>query len=307
MEKTMLRNLARSISRTANPNDQSAIEHLEEMRKRLIRTLIAFLVAMVVAFIYVEKIYHWLVRGMDKRLVLLGPSEVMWVYMIIAGVVAVTVTLPIAAYQIWRRRMGLTARPSLIPVISVLFVAGICFGYFVLFPMVRSSCAYGRRAFQTMYTAQKYFTFMIHMTVPFGFLFEMPAIVVFLTKLGIVNPHRLAKMRKSAYFLLCIVAVTITPPDIMSDLIVIVPLFLLYEISVSISRFIYRKHSLKQRARNLIHVRFPEVGRNLEEPVTDNLSKQVVLVGFFMLYYLTLFSLKSHKMIDTFQNLNFTK
>ena len=64
----MLRNPSqRSISRTANPNDQSAIEHLEEMRKRLIRTLIAFLVAMVVAFIYVEKIYHWLVRGMDKR------------------------------------------------------------------------------------------------------------------------------------------------------------------------------------------------------------------------------------------------
>lgn len=248
-KKTMLRNLLqRSISRTANPNDQSAIEHLEEMRKRLIRTLIAFLVAMVAAFIYVEKIYHWLVRGMDKQLVLLGPSEVMWVYMIIAGVVAVTVTLPIAAYQIWRFVQPAlpdgTHRSAvlLIPVISVLFIAGICFGYFVLFPMVLQFMQrMAEGAFQTMYTAQKYFTFMIHMTVPFGFLFEMPAIVVFLTKLGIVNPHRLAKMRKSAYFLLCIVAVTITPPDIMSDLIVIVPLFLLYEISVSISRFIYRK------------------------------------------------------------------
>ncbi|GAE06644.1 twin-arginine translocase subunit TatC [Paenibacillus sp. JCM 10914] len=235
-------------SSTVNPNDQSAIEHLEEMRKRLIRTLIAFLVAMAAAFIYVEEIYHWLVRGMQQQLVLLGPSEVMWVYMIIAGVVAVTVTLPIAAYQVWRFVQPAlpegTDRSAtlLISVISVLFVAGICFGYFVLFPMVlqfMQRMAEGE--FQTMYTAQKYFTFMIHMTVPFGFLFEMPAIVVFLTKLGIVNPFRLAKLRKSAYFLLCIVAVTITPPDVMSDLIVIVPLFLLYEISVTISRFVYRK------------------------------------------------------------------
>ena len=244
----LLKRLLQRASKAANPNDQSAIEHLEEMRRRLIRTLIAFLVAMVAAFIYVEEIYRWLVRDMDEKLVLLGPSEVMWVYMIIAGVVALAVTLPVAAYQVWKfvqpalpdgaQRSALL----LIPVISVLFIVGLVFGYFVLFPMVlqfMQRMAEGQ--FETMYTAQRYFTFMIHMTVPFGFLFEMPAIVVFLTKLGIVNPLRLAKMRKAAYFLLCIVAVTITPPDIMSDLIVIIPLFLLYEISVSISKVVYRK------------------------------------------------------------------
>jgi sec-independent protein translocase protein TatC len=69
----------------------------------------------------------------------------------------------------------------------------------------------------------------------------MPAIVMFLTKLGILNPTRLAKARKLAYFILAIVAITITPPDILSDIIVIVPLFLLYEISISISKFVYRK------------------------------------------------------------------
>jgi sec-independent protein translocase protein TatC len=245
----MLRKLLQQpTSSKADPNDQSAIEHLEELRGRLIRTLLAFIVAMTAALIYVEDIYRWLVQDMDGKLVLLGPSEVMWVYMIIAGVVALTVTLPVAAYQTWK--FVQPALPDgvqrsammLIPVISLLFIAGICFGYFVLFPMVlqfMQKMAAG--GFLTMYTAQKYFTFMIHMTVPFGFLFEMPAIVVFLTKLGIVNPYRLAKARKMAYFLLCIIAVTVTPPDIMSDLIVIVPLFLLYEISVSISRVVYQK------------------------------------------------------------------
>ncbi|MBN2980543.1 twin-arginine translocase subunit TatC [Cohnella algarum] len=231
-----------------NPNDQSALEHLEEMRTRIIRTLVAFVVAMAAALLYVRDIYEWLARDMDRPLVLLGPSDVMWVYMMIAGCIAVAVTLPVAAYQTWKfvepALPDRARRPALllIPAIGVLFVAGVGFGYFVLFPMVlqfMQNMAAG--SFETMYTAQKYFTFMIHMTVPFGFLFEMPAIVMFLTKLGIVNPVRMAKARKMAYFALVILAVAITPPDIMSDIIVIVPLFLLYEISITISKVVYRK------------------------------------------------------------------
>ena len=125
---------------------------------------------------------------------------------------------------------------------TVLFLIGISFGYLILFPMVLSFMNQMAAAdFNAMYTAEKYFTFMIHMTVPFGLLFEMPAVVMFLTRLGILNPHRLAKARKLAYFLLVIVAVTITPPDILSDLVVTVPLFLLYEISIAISKVVYRK------------------------------------------------------------------
>ena len=230
-----------------NPNDQSLIGHLEEMRTRLIRTLAAFLVAMAAAFLYVKDIYAWLVRDVEQKLVLLGPSDVIWVYMMIAGVVAIAITLPIAAYQTWKfvtpALPETTIRSALlfIPGISVLFLIGICFGYFVLFPMVLHFMnQMAAESFDTLYTAQKYFTFMIHMTVPFGLLFEMPAIVMFLTKLGILNPNRLVKARKLAYFVLVIIAVTITPPDILSDIIVIVPLFLLYEISITISKFVYR-------------------------------------------------------------------
>ena len=75
-----------------NQNEQNLIGHLEEMRTRIIRTLIAFLVSMAAAFIYVRDIYHWLVRDMDQKLVVLGPSDVMWVYFMIAGVVAIAVT-----------------------------------------------------------------------------------------------------------------------------------------------------------------------------------------------------------------------
>ncbi|NMO95907.1 twin-arginine translocase subunit TatC [Paenibacillus lemnae] len=254
----MLRRLLqRSLNRKADPNAQSAVQHLEELRRRLITIFTAFIVSMAAALLGVEHIYNWLVRNLDQKLVLLGPSDVIWVYMVLSGVVGVIITLPIAAYQIWKFVQPAVPDASsrsvrlVIPLISIQFILGISFGYFVLFPMVLEFMErMADRGFETMYTAQKYFAFLVHMTVPFGVLFEMPVVIVFLTKLGILNPERLAKSRKMAYFLLCIIAVTITPPDIMSDLIVIVPLFLLYELSIGISKAVYTKHLRLTQAGN---------------------------------------------------------
>lgn len=228
-------------------NQTDFVSHLEELRKRIIAVLFIFLLAFCFSFIFVKDVYRWLVRDLDHKLAILGPSDVVWVYMMIAGVGAVALTIPAAAYHIWK-----FVRPALhererkatlpfIPALGVLFLMGISFGYFVIYPMVLGFLNGMSGDFETMYTAERYFTFMIHMTLPFGLLFEMPAVVMFLTKLGIVNPMRLAKMRKPAYFALSIVAITITPPDIMSDILVIVPLFALYEISVTISRIVYKK------------------------------------------------------------------
>jgi sec-independent protein translocase protein TatC len=195
---------------------------------------------------------------LDTKLQTLGPTDIIWVYLMIAGVFAIAVTIPVAGFQIWRfvvpglkpseRRASL----AYIPALAVLFIIGISFGYFIIYPMVLSflnSLAEG--TFVTNYTAERYFRFMINMTVPFGILFEMPVVVMFLTTLGILNPVRLAKVRKLAYLILTIVAVTITPPDIVSDVLVIVPLFLLYEISVGLSRFVYVRRQAKLDAAGL--------------------------------------------------------
>lgn len=239
----------------SSPNNLSVIGHLEELRARLIRTGIAFLVSFAAAFIYVRDIYAWLVRDMEKQLVVLGPSDVIWVYFTIAGVIALVVTLPVAAYQTWRfvqPAITVKVRRStvwFIPAVCLLFIAGMSFGYFVLFPMLLNVLhRMAEGSFEMMYTAEKYFTFMVHMTLPFGLLFEMPAAVMFLTKVGILNPAKLAKARKVSYFVLVVVAVMITPPDILSDIIVIVPLFLLYEASVGISKFVFRKQLSESQA-----------------------------------------------------------
>lgn len=235
-------------------SETSFVGHLGELRRRIIFTLIAFIVALCGAFFYVKEIYRWLVRNLDQKLAILAPSDVLWVYLKLAGVVAIAVTLPIAAYQIWQ-----FVKPALepreqrasllyIPWLPILFVGGISFGYGIIFPMVLQFLESMSGDFATMYTADKYFSFILSMTVPFGLLFEMPITVMFLTRIGILNPARLAKARKLSYFSLAVTAVLITPPDIVSDVLVIIPLFLLYEVSVSLSKIVYRKRSKLETA-----------------------------------------------------------
>jgi sec-independent protein translocase protein TatC len=105
----------------------------------------------------------------------------------------------------------------------------------------------GADMFVTNFTAEKYFRFLMNMTLPFGVLFELPAVVMFLTALGIINPFVLSKIRKYAYFVLILIAIVITPPDFMSDFVVTLPLLLLYEISINLSKFVYKKRMKKMQ------------------------------------------------------------
>lgn len=234
--------------------EQHLTEHLAELRRRILITLGAFLVALCGAFVYVERIYQWLTKDLDGQLQVLGPTDVIWVYLMIAGVFAIAVAIPVAGYQIWRfvspglRPIERRTTLAYIPALAVLFAVGLAFGYFIIYPMVLSFLDSMSGNFITAYTAEKYFRFMINMTVPFGVLFEMPVIVMFLTSLGILNPVRLGKIRKIAYLVLTIVAVMITPPDFVSDVLVLVPLFLLYEISIGLSKLVYRRRLAKLNA-----------------------------------------------------------
>lgn len=230
-------------------------DHLEEFRRRLIMTVLAFITFLIANFIFVQDIYKWLVKDLDGKLAILGPSDILWVYMMIAAVFAVAATIPVAAYQTWRfvapalNREESKVTLRFIPGLFLLFIGGISFGYFVLFPIVLgflTSLSAGQ--FETMFTAEKYFRFVINLTLPFGFLFEMPLVVMFLTRLGILNPIRLAKARKLSYFSLIVVSILITPPDFLSDFLVMIPLLLLYEVSVSLSKIVYRKKLLLEGA-----------------------------------------------------------
>jgi sec-independent protein translocase protein TatC len=230
------------------------IDHLDELRTRLIVTIAAFIIFFVVGFMYVEEIYKFITKDLDVKLIVLGPSDIIWVYFMIAAVIAVAGTIPVLATQIWlfikpalkpyERRISL----SYIPALFILFIVGMCFGYFVIFPTIMSFLIeLSGDMMATNFTAEKYFRFILTTTIPFGILFELPVVLMFLTSLGIINPYVLQKIRKYAYFILILVAIVISPPDVMSDFIVAVPLLFLYEISVNLSKIVYKRKVKKEK------------------------------------------------------------
>lgn len=228
--------------------EMNLVDHLSELRKRIIITLCSFILFLILSFLFVQDIHDFLVKDLDDKLAILGPGDILWIYMALAGIAAITFTLPVAALQVW-----LFVKPGLkkeeqkttlafIPGIFLLFVSGIAFGYFLVFPIVLSFLqTLAGSQFETFFTVEKYYRFLINLTLPFGFLFEMPAVVMFLTRLGIINPNLLAKSRKLSYFILIVVSVLITPPDFISDILVIIPLILLYEFSITLSKIVYKK------------------------------------------------------------------
>lgn len=224
------------------------VEHLEEMRRRLIMIGISFLFFFIIAFIFVKHIYNFFVLDLDYKLMILSPTDTLWIYFMLSAVVAITCSIPVILTQIWlfvkpalgEREQKLTL--SYIPAIFILFLIGISFGYFIVFPIVlQFLTTLSEDVFAMNFTTINYFRFMLHMTLPFGLLFEMPILILFLTALGIINPYRLKKVRKYAYFVLVVVSVMITPPDFISDILVIIPLLLLYEFSIYLAQWVFRK------------------------------------------------------------------
>lgn len=240
------------FSMVEKDNDMSLVSHLEELRKRIMWIVAAFLISFIVGFIFVQDIYDWFVQDLEFKLTILGPSDIIWIYFKLAGITAIAGTIPMLVFQIWLFiKPALTARErrltlSYIPASFALFVGGLAFGYFIIFPSIFTFLmGLNDGMFDTMFTIDKYFNFMIRTTLPFSFLFELPVVVMFLTSLGILTPDKLKTMRKYAYFVLIIIAAMISPPDFIAQILVAVPLVVLYEISIVLSRFVYRKKKSK--------------------------------------------------------------
>lgn len=226
----------------------NTIDHLEEMRKRIIITAIVFIVFLILGLVFVKELYLFFLGNFHTKLLVLGPSDIIHIYFQLATVVAIVGTIPVAAWQIW-----IFVRPALkpreqkvalayIPALFILFIAGISFGYFFIFPnILRFLTNLGKDIMITNFTAEKYFGFLINITLPFGIAFEMPIVMMLLTSLGIINPYVVAKLRKYAYFVLVIVATLISPPELFSHLSVAIPLILIYEISVMFSKIVFKR------------------------------------------------------------------
>ncbi|MGF7046332.1 sec-independent protein translocase protein TatC [Paenibacillus sp. DS2015] len=230
----------------------SVFEHLGELRKRIIYVLIVFLIGLVIGLVFAKPIYLYLINAeVAKGYVLNAFSfwDGIGIYMKIAMVVSLILSIPTIVYQLWAfvspglREIERKAALRYVPFVFILFLVGLAFAYYIVFPM---ALAFTTSITQDMglketYGMTQYFSFMFSLVLPLSLLFELPVIVMFLTKIRILNPLRLRKMRKISYFVLIFIAVVVTPPDFISDFLVTIPLLILYEFSVLLSSLIYRK------------------------------------------------------------------
>lgn len=240
--------------------DMSVMEHIVELRRRIIITLAFFAVAFVAGFFLATPLITYLQStptAADLPMNAFKMTDSIRIFMTFAFASALILTFPIILYQLWAFvRPGLheneqRATLSYIPLAFLLFLAGIAFAYFILFPYLvqfMSNLA-ERLGITEQYGINEYFTFLFQVTLPFGVLFQLPVVVMFLTRLGIITPMLLSQVRKLAYFVLLVIAGMITPPEVISHLMVTVPLLLLYEFSIWVSYVTYRKVQKAERER----------------------------------------------------------
>lgn len=230
----------------------SVVDHLTELRKRIIYVLLMFLVGLVGGLFCARPIYDYLINAdLAQGFILHAFSfwDGIGMYMKIAVAVSLVVSVPFIVYQLWAfispglRPEERSAALRYVPYVFILFILGVAFAYYIIFPMALSFTISITRSMglQETYGISQYFSFMFNLVLPMALLFELPLLIMFLTKLRILNPLRLRKMRRYAYFTLVFIAVVITPPDFISDFLVTIPLLALYEFSVFLSAWVYRK------------------------------------------------------------------
>lgn len=227
-------------------DEGSLVDHLTDLRKQIIKSVAVFLFFFIVVLSTINIWFPLVTRG--NELIVLGPLEVVKFYMSISSALSLGFSLPFIFHFIWQFvKPGLNHTESRFigiysPLMLVLFVVGISFGYFVVNPLsYQFLINIGEVNFEVMVSASEYIHFLLMTTVPLGLLFELPIIAMFLSAIGVLTSVNMRKVRKWSYVILAIVSTTMTPPDFISDFMVLIPMILLYEISILLVAKLERK------------------------------------------------------------------
>ena len=219
--------------------------HLEELRKRIITSFIAIGVGAALSFAFKERLFkilvHPLIKVMKKgdTLIFTGLPEAFFTYLKVALLSGIIVSSPVILYQFWMFvAPGLYAkeRRLLMPIIllsSLFFIGGALFGYFIVFPWgFKFFLGFATETIRPLPSMKEYFSFSAKLLLAFGLVFELPLVLTFLAKLGIVSVEFLRKNRKYAILLFFVGAAILTPPDVVTQVMMALPLMALYEISI---------------------------------------------------------------------------
>jgi sec-independent protein translocase protein TatC len=222
--------------------------HLEELRGRVIKSLASIVIFFALFYAFIDLVLPALVKPVEK-LVFIAPQEAFIARIKIAFFGGLFLSLPFVLYHIWRFISdGLNPKERkyvLIfgPLSFVFFVLGAGFGYFIIVPIgIKFLLGFATDSIVPMISLERYVSFVGTLIFAFGIVFQLPLIISFLTKIGVVTPRFLSKRRRYAVVFIFITAAVLTPPDVVTQLFMAVPLLALYEVGIVFSRFVYTKN-----------------------------------------------------------------
>lgn len=234
-------------------DQETFLSHLVELRDRLIRALVSIFIVFVPLAFYARELYSVLAAPLLASLPAGGQmiaTDVVGVFLVpmkVALAVAFLIALPYVLFQVWAFvAPGLYAHekklaiPLMIASILLFFI-GMAFAYFAFFPMVFGFMAkFAPDGVAWMTDIEKYFSFVLTMFLAFGVTFEVPVVVIVLVKIGVVNVVKLREWRPYVIVGAFVVGAVFTPPDVISQFMMAVPLWLLYELGIVLANLIVR-------------------------------------------------------------------
>ncbi|MDD5605458.1 MAG: twin-arginine translocase subunit TatC [Dehalococcoidales bacterium] len=224
--------------------------HLKEMRDRLIKSVIALVVTTSISLYFAEDIVGILKRPAGNiELISIEMIENLSVFFKVSLAGGIVLAMPILVYQLFAFIIpALTSKEkryifTMLPFIVFMFLCGIAFAYWVaLPPALRFLTDFFTEQAETQIRISNYISFVTRLILGLGLVFETPVVVMFLARIGVVSPQWLAGKRKIWVVLAFVIAAIVTPtPDPGNQLIVAIPLILLLELSIFLSRFVYKK------------------------------------------------------------------
>jgi len=234
--------------------EMTFLEHLEELRWRIIYSLIGLVVGTIICWIFIDFLVDVVLlkpaRDAGASLQNLKPFGQLFLYFEIAIIGGVVLSIPNIFYQFWKfispalRQKEKKYISSIVIFSSLCFLIGIVFAYYGMLPLtLKFATQFGTSAIKNEFAIDEYFNIIISVMLAAGIVFELPMISFFLTKLGILTPKFMIKYRKHAIVIIMVLAAVLTPgTDPVSQIVLAVPLVLLYEISILISKLSLKKH-----------------------------------------------------------------
>ncbi len=248
-------------SKTANGDDlmkMTLIEHLSEFRKRLITVAICFFLFTIVSFYFVQEFVDQLILlGKGYNFVYISPSELFMQYVNISVIIGVVITSPVILFEIWKFLCpGLRLKEKAVMCFAffsgfAFFLIGSAFAYLIMIPFLLQYFLKidTTQMIEPMISFANYVSFIISTLLTFGIIFEMPIISMVLSQLGFLKPQWLVKSRKVVIVVIFVIAAFLTPPDIVSQVMIAIPMLGLYELSVLICKLLFYQKQRKRKKR----------------------------------------------------------